>query len=424
MPQDAVRPSAPKTIFPVWLSDGLVLTVANFVAALGSYFFQALMRRHLSWPEFGYLNTTLSLILFAGVPLTAASQTMAHHLAHMGAMGRSENVAQLQAAGLKLLRHLTWIVFGLCVLLLPPLAAYLRFPRASLAWAGLLWIPVNLWSTLGSSWCAGLSRFRLLSVLIIGAALLRLVAGAIAVSLYPWAEAGIAATIISGVVLGSIAVFSPHHATASSLRQLLLQRDWLLYGLAALAVAFGSLAFFQGDQILAQRHFPGGQLGRYTGVGLLGRTIVWASAPILTVYFTRRSGHHAALASPTPLLGIYLGLLAAGAIGIVLLRDLLLQLLLGVQDADLSTMTARFALAMIPIGILQAMGCHSLATRRLPECLAFAACAVGYLVALSMFGHTPASMLNVMSSGATVSVVLLVLVSVACRRRNRAPLIP
>jgi O-antigen/teichoic acid export membrane protein len=411
----------PKTISPVWLSDGLILTVANFVAALGSYFFQALMRRHLSWPEFGYLNATLSLILFAGVPLTAASQTMTHHLAQMGALGRAEKVEQLQAAGLKLLRHLTWIVLALCMLLLPPLAAYLRFPRASLAWAGLLWIPVNLWSTLGSSWCAGLNRFRLLSGLIIGAALLRLVAGAIAVSFYPWAEAGIAATIISGVVLGSIAVFSPHHATASSLRQIMLQRDWLIYGLAALAVAFGTLAFFQGDQILAQRHFPGEQLGRYTGAGLLGRTIVWASAPILTVYFTRRSGHHAGLTSPTPLLGIYLGMLAAGAVGILLLRDELLQLLLGVKDADLSTMTARFALAMVPIGILQAMGCHSLATRRLPECLAFAACAVAYLAALSIHGQTPSLMLNVMSLGATVSVVLLALLSAVSRIRNRIP---
>jgi O-antigen/teichoic acid export membrane protein len=423
MPSSACDKSAATT----WLSDGMILTVANFVAALGNYFFQALMRRHLSWSEFGYLNATLSLILFAGVPLTAASQTMTHHLAQIGALGRVEKVAQLQAASLKLLRHLTWIVFGLCVLLLPPLAAYLHFPRMSLAWAALLWIPVNLWSTLGGAWCAGLSRFRLLSLLIIGAAFLRFGAGALAVALYPWAEAGIAATILSGVILASLAVFSPHHTTVANLRQIMFQRDWILYGIAAMAIAFGSLVFLQSDQILAQRHFPSEQLGRYTGAGLLGRTVVWAGLPILTVYFTRRSGHHAAQASPTPLIGIYLAMIACGAVGILVIRVPLLQLFLGVHGSDLaelSATTAHFAVAMIPIGVLQVMGCHFLATRRLPECLAFAACAIGYLIALSLLGQTPPLMLQVMTEGAAISVLLLGLVSLLRRRQNQIPLLP
>ena len=409
-----------KTSPPAWLSDGLILTIANFVAALGNYFFQALMRRHLSWSEFGYLNATLSLILFAGVPLTAASQTMTHHLAQIGAEGRAEKIARLQAASLKLLRHLTWIIFGLCVLLIPPLTEYLRFPRMSLAWAGLLWIPVNLWSTLGGAWCAGLSRFRLLAVLLVATAFLRFAAGAVAVSYYPWAEAGIGASILSGVVLASIAVFSPHHATAASLRQVMLQRDWLIYGGAALAVAFGTLVFLQGDQIIAQRHFPGEQLGRYTGAGLLGRTVVWASLPVLTVYFTRRSGHHAALVSPVRLLVVYLGMLIAGAIGIFIVRAPLLQLFLGVHDADLSSMTARFAFAMVPIGILQAMGYHYLAARRLTECIAFAGCAIAYLTALSTFGQTPVLMLNTMTDCASTSIVLLGLITLARRFRHRA----
>jgi len=45
-------------------------TAANLIVAVGNYLFQTVMQRHLSWNEFGYLNATLSLILFAGVPLT------------------------------------------------------------------------------------------------------------------------------------------------------------------------------------------------------------------------------------------------------------------------------------------------------------------------------------------------------------------
>jgi O-antigen/teichoic acid export membrane protein len=410
-----------KTIPGGWITDGMILTGANFLAAVGNYLFQAVMRRHLPWSEFGYLNATLSLILFAGVPLTAASQTLTHHLAQIRALGDAEKIAQWQAASLKFLRYLTWALVVLFVLLLEPVSEYLRFPRMSLAWAGLLWLPVNLWSTLGGAWCTGLSRFRLLSLLMISATLVRLMTGTVAVSFYPWAEAGISASVFAGLVLASIAVFSPHHATAASLRQVLRQRDWLAYGGASLAMAFGAFVFLQGDQIIAQHHFPGEQLGRYSGAGLLGRTIVWASYPILTVYFTHRSSHRHALPSLTRLLGIYLAMIATGALGIFLLRVPLLQLFLGIQDAELATLTAQFALAMIPIGILQAMGCHFLAARRLRECLVFGGCGLAYLVALSLFGRTPTLMLDWMAGGATASVVLLALVSLARRAGNISP---
>jgi len=401
-----------------WITDGIVLTIATLIAAVGNYVFQAVMMRHLSWSEFGYLNATLSLILFTGVPLTAASQALTHHLAQVRAFDDAEKIAQLQAASLKLLRYLTWVLFAICALLLLPVSDYLRFPRMSLAWAGLLLIPVNLWSTLGGSWCAGLSRFHLLSLLLILGSVVRLVTGTLAVSFYPWAESGISASIFAGLILASIAVFSPHHATVASLRQVLFQRDWLDYGAASLAVAFGAFVFLQGDQIIAQRHFPGEELGRYSGAGLLGRTVVWASLPVLTVYFTRRSGHHCTFSSPTPLLGIYLAMIGASALGIFLLRIPLLQLLLGVHDAELASLTTRFALVMVPIGILQAMGCHYLAARRLPECHLFGGCGLIYAVTLFLFGQTPSLMLNRMGGVATASVVILGLVSVMRRSKN------
>lgn len=402
-----------------WLSDGLILTAANFVAALGNYLFQALMKRHLPWSEFGYLNATLSLILFAGVPLTAASQALTHHLAKIRVTGDEDKINRFQAASLKLLRHLTWILFAACLLLIYPLSEFLHFPRQSLIWVGLLWVPVNLWNALGGAWCGGLSRFRLLSALLILTAIVRLTVGAAAVSFYPWAEAGIFANILSGLVIAAVAVFSPHHGTDTELQSTWLNRDLFDYGAAALAVAFSSFVFLQGDQMVAQRHFPADELGRFIGAGLLGRTIVWASLPVLTVYFTRRSGQEQTLSSSTRLLVIYLLMIGAGAISIILLRHLLLTLFLGAQDPGLAAMTARFALTMVPIGILQAMGYHYLAARRISECLVFGACGLFYLMALAAFGRTPALMLNWMSGAACASIVLLGFLSLILRIRKQ-----
>ncbi len=119
--------SIKKSVVGFWLSDGMILTAANMLGAIGNYLFQAVMRRHLSWSEFGYLNATIGLIMFAGVPLTAASQTVTHHLALVRAGGDSEKLEQLQAASLKFLRHLTWFLFAISLVLLYPVADFLTF---------------------------------------------------------------------------------------------------------------------------------------------------------------------------------------------------------------------------------------------------------------------------------------------------------
>ena len=405
-----------KTLVGIWLTDSVILTAANLIAAIANYLFQAIMRRHLPWSEFGYLNTTIGLIMFAGVPLTAASQTVTHHLALIRATGDAERMQRLQATSLKFLRHLTWVLFIISLVLLYPVTAYLHFPRMSLAWVALLWIPINLWSTLGGAWCAGLSRFRLYAFLLILAGVVRLVAGDVLVGLYPWAESGIGGCILSGLVLAFVVAFNPHHGTEARLRQSLFDRDLIIYGVAALAVSFSTFVFLQGDQIIAQRHFPGVELGRYSGAGLLGRAIVWASLPVLIVYFTRRSGHDPSHKSPAHLLWAYLGLIITGAVFLIMLKVPMLALLLGTHDAGLADMTTQFALTMVPIGILQAMGYHYLAARRIPECMVFGGCGIVYLAALIVFGHTPSLMLDWM--GGTASASILILGLLALFRRN------
>jgi O-antigen/teichoic acid export membrane protein len=405
-----------KTVAGIWLTDSVILTAANLIGAIANYLFQAIMRRHLSWSEFGYLNTTIGLIMFAGVPLTAASQTVTHHLALIGATGDTERMQRLQATSLKFLRHLTWILFAASLVLLYPIADYLHFPRMSLAWVALLWIPINLWSTLGGAWCAGLSRFRLYAFLLILTGVVRLVAGDLLVRLYPWAESGIAGCILSGLVLALVVAISPHHGTEARLRQSIFDRDLIVYGVAALAVSFSAFVFLQGDQIIAQRHFPGVELGRYSGAGLLGRAIVWASLPVLIVYFTRRSGHDPAHKSPAHLLWAYLGLIGTGAVFLIIFKVPMLYLLLGTHDAGLADMTTQFALTMVPIGVLQALGYHYLAARRIPECMVFGVCGLAYLTALIVFGDTPSLMLGWMGGMASASILVLGVLALFRRR--------
>jgi hypothetical protein len=100
-------------------------------------------------------------------------------------------------------------------------------------------------------------------------------------------------------------------------------------------------------------------------------------------------------------------MVVAGAGTVVLLRDDLLRLLLGAHDAGLSAMTERFALLMVPIGILQAIAIHSLASRRTTECFVFGACALMYLAGLLAFGQTPFLMLRWMGLGAVGAIFVV-----------------
>ena len=401
-----VGSASPKVSFN-WLSDSVILTFANLLAAAANYLFQALMRRHLSWSEFGYLNASLSLILFASVPLTAASQTLTHHLALLSSRGDTPKMVLIQAASLKVLRHFTWLLILLSLIFIYPVSDFLHYPRSSLVWTVLLLIPVNLWSALGGAWCSGLSRFRLLAFLMISAAVVRLSTGEIFVRLWPWAETGLFATMLSGLVLSTVVIISPHKAASAIVRSFLRDRKLMIYGLAALSVSFGTLAFLQGDQIIAQRHFSGETLGRYSGAGLLGRAIVWVGLPVLTVYFTRRSGRHPNHRSPVILIWVYLGLIIIGSLFLIMFRIQLLSLLLGVHDSELATMASQFALVMIPIGILQALGFHFLAARQILACLLFGTLGILYLIALTWWGTTPSLILETMGITAALATLLL-----------------
>jgi len=226
-------------------------------------------------------------------------------------------------------------------------------------------------------------------------------------------------------VLASVVALSPHHGTAARLRQTLFDRELIIYGIAAFAVSFATFVFLQGDQIIAQRHFPGLELGRYSGAGLLGRAIVWASLPVLIVYFTRRSGHDPAYhKSPARLLWAYLTLVLMGAGALIVLKQPMLLLLLGAHDPGLDTMTTRFALTMVPIGILQALGYHYLAARKILECLVFGGCGLAYLVLLAIFGRTPSLMLGWMAAASSGSILLLGVLALIRRTPTAPPIEP
>jgi hypothetical protein len=70
------------------------------------------------------------------------------------------------------------------------------------------------------------------------------------------------------------------------------------------------------------------------------------------------------------------------------------------------------AATMIPLGLLQALGIFSLASRRYPECFVLGGCGVGYTLLLYLAGRQPQLMPAYMFGGGLVCLMVLLFVGV------------
>ncbi len=396
-----------------------MLTLASLVGALGNYAFQGLMGRMLPLSEFGYLNAALGLGGILTVAVVAASQAVTHHLARHHARDEQQHIEELKAASSAFLFYLTILCSVLAVAFIHPLTVFFNAPRSGIALWVLGTILVNLWWGLAYSWCAGLGRFYFLAGLMVATVAVRLLAGWIGTNSWSVAEAGIAASVFSGMVLvvGVVLRERTQLRWGGNMKPL-WEPEFVRFLVASLAVAAGSYAFTSSDAIVAQRHLAGSDLGAYTAAGLFGRAVVWLPLPILTVFFTTRSGQERSDAKTRGQLLAFVVLLLLGAAVVILAKGFLCRLLLGRADAAVMDLMGRFVAAMIPAGLLQALGFYTLAARRFAPAITYGVCALLYGAALIWFGRDAQMLLTVILTGASATVAAVGAVALVCRRND------
>ncbi len=193
----------------------------------------------------------------------------------------------------------------------------------------------------------------------------------------------------------------------------LWEPEFVRFFVASLAVCAGNFAFMQSDAVVAQRCLSGPELGAYTAAGLFGRAVVWLPLPILTVFYTARSGQERSDKTTWSKLAAYIGLLFVGAAFVVVSKELLCRLLLNRVDPAVVGLMNRFALAMIPVGVLQAAGFYVLAARRFVPSLVYGVCGLLYVGTLTWWGLDASSLLSVILTGASASILAVALAMLA-----------
>ena len=394
----------------LWRS-GIILSAAGFIGGLGNYAFQRIIGHQLEKAEFGYVNSTLGFINLMSLPLTIVAMSLVHYLAHFQAANDEARLQGLIAGSQRFLLKATIVATILALVLVNPLSQFFEFPRTSLMVAALVCVLLGMWSSFALALAQGLSWFKRMAFLSLAAVGLRLVFGWLVTKKFPTTEAAVSATTFS--LLANFALLywwkDLFKKRADAISP--WDREFLTNVVFSAACVGGTYFFTQGDLLVAQKYFKGDTLGFYTAAGTLGRALTALVGPILTVLFTARSGHKSgsAVTDQKIMLALYAGGLICGALGLIVLREFLVKFIFGQYTPESAAMVIRFAIAMVFIGLIQALGTWSLASRWFKLALLYGALGLAYWLILLFAGKTPEQLLHIMPIGGAIAFVIMLI---------------
>jgi O-antigen/teichoic acid export membrane protein len=253
-------------------------------------------------------------------------------------------------------------------------------------------------------------------------AIVRVLFGGVTTKIWPVAEWAVAASV---VMLAANFLFLLFWKNDFPRRTEAAISPWtpefIQFLVVSAACVLGTYCLSQGDLLAAQRNFGGINLGVYSAAGQLARALPMVVAPLLTVLFTHRSGqdHGDALREQLKLLGLYAAGLIGGAIVLFVLRDFCVKLIFGKPTPESTAMMGRLATTMVFVGLLQALGMWSLASRWIKIALLYGALGLVYWITLLCLGKSSADLLHVMPMAAGVAFCVLFLFWLVAMRMHK-----
>jgi len=417
-PEQAPSPSLPLTAtgsasitckVKLWRS-GIFWSVLSFAGGLGNLVCSSIIAHNLNATigEFGASTSALDFVTLLSLPLAMLNMSVVHYIAHF----RSQNdEARLQGLLAGCQRFLFWVTVGATVLVLAvllPLGQFFHFQR-SMMLVVLICCIFGLWSCFGVAFCQGMAWFKRLAVIALVAVGVRVLFAWVMTKRYPTAEVALSATTFS--FLANLILFYwwkdifRHPAQRISP----WTREFMQYLVVTGATVAGTYFFTTGDGLVSNKYFHKSELDAYNMAARFGRAIPAIVLPLLIVTFTSRSGSKetAAKTDQRILLSLYAAGLGCGATVLILFRERLLTLYLGHPNDQAAQMIVPFSIAMVLIGLCQAVGMWSLADRTFKIALLYGALGLTYWTTLLVVGKTPEALLSVMPLGAGVSFCVL-----------------
>jgi len=391
----------------LWRS-AIFWAVLQFVAGLGNLAFQAIIKRRLTPGDYGDANALLTAIGFLGLPMQMASWAVVHYISHFRSHNDEVRLHGLLAGCQSFLFKAS--IFGslVALALAEPFGHFFSFSFAEMS-ATMICVLVGLWAGFATALCQGMSWFKRLAVINFIAVLLRLGFGWAVTQRLPTAEMALSATTFSLLANLALLIWWKTIFRHGQTRVSPWNREFFNFLLVSVGFVAGNWCFASGDMLAAKLwKFPGDAFASYTAAGQYARAVPGAVGPLLSVFFTSRSGRPSdqSARDQKVLLALYGAGLACGAGALIVLGVPLLKIL-GKYDPVSALLLPRFAFAMALVGLNQALATWSLASRWFKVALLYGALGLAYWLVLLAFGSSPDNLLRVMLISSSVAFLVL-----------------
>ena len=404
------------------LQSGIIFSAINFLTGLGNLAFQSVLGYHLKdQGQFGNANSVINGIMpLLGLAPQVAIMTVTHYIAHYHAIGDTMRLQGLLAGCRKFLLHLTLFGSVLAILAIKPLSVFFHYP-GRLMLVTLVCTLLSLWTAMATALCQGLAWFKRFAMICFIGMLMRVAFGYVITLRWPSPETAVLASTF-GLLAYLILLYwkndlsLPRETKAASP----WNHEFVLYLVVSAALVVGNYCFSLSDLLVMQRHFSQTDGDAYVAAERFAISLPITVAPLLSVLFTNRSVEHSADAfrAQIKLLGLYAAGLILGAACLFALRHFCLRLI-HKDSPEAAAMIGQLAVAMVFVGLLQAMGTWALASRWSRIALLYGVLGLAYTTLILVVGKTSAALLQTMPIASGLAFLILFTVWIAAMRRHQ-----
>lgn len=397
------------------LTSGMVLLAATTFGHIANFFFQMIMGRMLKgedFPEFGVLNTMLSIFGMFAIPASALQLSIARQTAIFDAQNDADSIAAILRRATRRLVSIGAVLVVALVALSPWLKDYLQLEQYEPIFVTIALLVVGIILPVGNGTLQGVKRFWWLSVGGVATPLVRIGLGVFLV----WAGWG-----ASGALMGTLAgnavmlvvfgvVLGGYFRRTVAYQEIDTSVVYRYLGPTLISlICYAGLVNL--DLVVVKHYFTPDQASQYAAASLFGRSIGWLISPLcaaLFPYVWDETQHQANRALLVKFLLAALGLGIAACVVCTLGSGLLTTLLLGRTESTVTELIPLCVWAMLPIGVANVFLYFAMARGRYGFLTVFIGVTAAYLVAFVFWHNTIREILGVVASFGVVTLILFV----------------
>ena len=384
------------------LTHSLVLFIGSQFGNICNLLFQVFMARMLGNAEYGVLFSVLSALMMLGMPLGALGGALTHFTALFMERSEREKIKGMMAAVMRDMLVPTLVMILAVLWTRHDLMAAFKIASPAAIYVALGAAVVMVFNAIPNGVLTGLQAFEWVALFGNGWMVLRLVLGIVLALAGLGAVGGLAAHMVSMLVMTLLAFLMCRSLLGQGWRG--MRRPAGLYsymgGYMASFAAFGVLS--TADVLLVKYYFSPEQAGSFAKAAMVARMVFFLPGPVCTALFPKvtSAGESTGASRRTLVKALVVTMVIVVAMGAVCLAfpGLLLTLLARETQPGQVAILRGMVLALAPLTLVMVVLNYELAQRRLRIMIPLALCAVGYVLGVMRWHETPLQVVGVLGA--------------------------